>query len=276
MADVRGNPWEHDPGPTGASGWAELFAETPNYRGLGLAVVGREAFRWHHGPMFFRGRLDGSAKVVIVGQEGAQDESLSHRSFTGGTGARMQHFLRFLGLDRSYLFLNSFVYPIFGQYTDDLRPLAQDPAVAGRQAPESDPRQGGRRWRRPPRRRGRSGRQGVRRDVDRGPRRQRRSRTRCTTRSLGSIPNRVKVVGVLHPGGAAGGSTAAHQGRLRARHRPRPGLAPGRSGLAPGRSGHVAEPQRDVPVLLGRHPVPRLPVRDVPAPRPRRHVEQPQ
>ena len=27
--------------------------------------------------------------------------------------------------------------------------------------------------------------------------------------SLGSIPNRVKVVGVLHPGGAAGGSTAA-------------------------------------------------------------------
>jgi uracil-DNA glycosylase len=104
-----------------------LFAETPNYRGLGLAVVGRDAFRWHHGPMFFRGRLDGSARVLVVGQEGAQDESLSHRSFTGGTGARMQYLLRFLGLDRSYLFLNSFVYPIFGQYTQDLRPLAQDP-----------------------------------------------------------------------------------------------------------------------------------------------------
>jgi hypothetical protein len=85
MADERGDPWEHDPGPTTASGWAALFAETPNYRGLGRAVVGREAFRWHHGPMFFRGRLDGSAKVVLVGQEGAQDESLSHRSFTGGT-----------------------------------------------------------------------------------------------------------------------------------------------------------------------------------------------
>ena len=43
--------------------------------------------------------------------------------------------LRHLGLDRSYLFLNSFVYPIFGQYTDDLRPLAQDrrsPIVAHR------------------------------------------------------------------------------------------------------------------------------------------------
>ncbi len=69
---------------------------------------------------------DGSAKVMVVGQEGAQDESLSHRSFTGGTGARMQYLLRFLGFDRSYLFLNSFVYPIFGQYTPDLRPLAQD------------------------------------------------------------------------------------------------------------------------------------------------------
>ena len=39
----------------------------------------------------------------------------------------MQYLLRFLGFDRSYLFLNSFVYPIFGQYTPDLRPLAQDP-----------------------------------------------------------------------------------------------------------------------------------------------------
>jgi hypothetical protein len=43
MADERGDPWEHDPGPTTASGWAALFAETPNYRGLGRAVVGPEA-----------------------------------------------------------------------------------------------------------------------------------------------------------------------------------------------------------------------------------------
>jgi len=68
MTGVRGNPWEHDPGPPGPSGWAELFAATPNYRGLGQAVLGREAFRWQHGPMFFRGRLDGSARVLVVGQ----------------------------------------------------------------------------------------------------------------------------------------------------------------------------------------------------------------
>ncbi len=106
---------------------ARTFRRTPNYRGLGLAVTGDEAFRWHFGPMFYRGRLDGSSRVLVIGQEGAQDESLSHRSFTGGTGSRMQHFLRHIGLDRSYLFLNTFVYPIFGQYDGALPRIGQDP-----------------------------------------------------------------------------------------------------------------------------------------------------
>jgi len=208
MADERGDAWEHDPGPTTASGWATLFAETPNYRGLGRAVLGREAFRWHHGPMFFRGRLDGSAKVVLVGQEGAQDESLSHRSFTGGTGARMQHLLRHLGLDRSYLFLNSFVYPIFGQYTDDLRPLAQDPrspivahrhrifdqaigdgdarlvVAVGNAAKESVAT-----W---------VGAHGGSADPD-----------HLDNATLGGLPGRLRLAGVVHPGSAAGGSTSA-------------------------------------------------------------------
>ena len=125
----RGKPWEHDPGPPGGSDWARLFAETPNYRGLGKAVLGREKFRWHFGPMFYRGRLgDGDVRVLVIGQEGAQDESLGHRSFIGGTGARMQHFLHHIGITRSYLFLNTFVYPINGQYDGaKLRWLAQSP-----------------------------------------------------------------------------------------------------------------------------------------------------
>lgn len=93
-------------------------------------MSGRDAFRWHFGPMFYRGRLtDGAVRVLVIGQEGAQDESLGHRSFVGGSGARMQHFLRHLGITRSYLFLNTFVYPIFGQYDGaDLLWLAQNPA----------------------------------------------------------------------------------------------------------------------------------------------------
>lgn len=125
----RGYPWEYDPGPPKNRSWARLFAETPNYRGLGKAVIGREKFRWHFGPMFYRGRLwDNEVKVLVVGQEGAQDESLAHRAFTGGTGARMQYFLNYIGITRSYLFVNTFVYPIFGQYSGGkLKWLAQDP-----------------------------------------------------------------------------------------------------------------------------------------------------
>ncbi len=238
MADIRGNPWEHDPGPSGASGWAELFAETPNYRGLGLEVVGREVFRWHHGPMFFRGRLDGSAKVVIVGQEGAQDESLSHRSFTGGTGARMQHLLRFLGLDRSYLFLNSFVYPIFGQYTQDLVPLAQDPRspvvkhrnrILDKAVIDGDVRL--------VIAVGRAAKESVATWIEaHGGNAQPDA---LHNASLGSIPNRVKVVGVLHPGGAAGGSTAAIKadfaraiGHVRDRLQADPGWLPTDPGMS--------------------------------------------
>src|SRR5918994_970245 len=204
--DDRGDGWEHDPGPSAASGWADLFAETPNYRGLAHVVLGGDGFRWHHGPMFFRGRLDGSAMVVIVGQEGAQDESLAHRSFTGGTGARMQHFLRTLGLDRSYLFLNSFVYPIFGQYGQHLRPLAQDPTspIAAHRTQILDKAVVG---------------GDVRLVVAVGLAAKESvvswvkahggtaSPGSLHTASLGDLPARVKLIGVVHPGSASGGST---------------------------------------------------------------------
>ena len=87
----RGQPWEHDPGPDPGGHWAQLFAATPEYRRLSKQMLGRERFRWHFGPMFFRGRLrDGDARVLVIGQEGAQDESLAHRSFVCGTGSRRQ------------------------------------------------------------------------------------------------------------------------------------------------------------------------------------------
>lgn len=128
FAEGRGDPWEYDGGPPKNRSWARLFAATPNYRAIGVAMSGEEEFRWQFGPMFYRGRLrDDSVRVLIIGQEGAQDECLSHRSFTGGTGARMQHVLNHLGVTRSYLFLNTFVYPIFGQYNGLLPRLAQDP-----------------------------------------------------------------------------------------------------------------------------------------------------
>jgi uracil-DNA glycosylase len=208
--------------------------------------------------MFFRGRLDGSAKVVIVGQEGAQDESLSHRSFTGGTGARMQHLLRFLGLDRSYLFLNSFVYPIFGQYTQDLVPLAQDPRspvvkhrnrILDKAVVDGDVRL--------VIAVGRAAKESVATWIEaHGGNAQPDA---LHNASLGSIPNRVKVVGVLHPGGAAGGSTAAIKadfvraiGHVRDRLQADPGWLPTDPGMSRNLSAtfpyaSAAIPYRDFP-----------------------------
>jgi hypothetical protein len=97
-------PWEFDRGPAPNTDWARLLAETPNYRGLGKAVLGKDVFRWHHGPVFYRGRFGrDEVRALVIGQEGGQDEALAHRAFMGGTGSRSQHFLRFFGTE-SYLF----------------------------------------------------------------------------------------------------------------------------------------------------------------------------
>ena len=96
------------------------------------------------------------------------------------------------------------------------------------------------------------------------------------TASLGSLPNRVRVVGVLHPGGASGGSTSAIKADfIRAIGRVRTWLQAD-PGVAAGRSGHDAEPVGDIPVLVGADPVSGFPVRHLPAPGTGRHVEQSQ
>jgi uracil-DNA glycosylase len=123
----RGDPWEHDPGPPPNRRWARLFAETPNYRALSEKVMGKERFRWQFGPVFYRGRLaDKEARVLIVGQDAGSDEAVGHRSFVGESGTRVQHLLAHIGIDRSYLFLNTFVYSIKGQFDDEIDNLAQD------------------------------------------------------------------------------------------------------------------------------------------------------
>ena len=232
----RGSPWEHDPGPAKNRRWSRLFAETPNYRGFGKALSGSEEFRWHFGPMFYRGRLgDNQVKVLIVGQEGAQDESLSHRSFTGGTGARMQHLLTHLGIDRSYLFLNTFVYPIFDQYNGLLPTIAQHPAspiarhrteildyaaerndlqlaiAVGRAAKESLAS-----W---------VEAHGGTADPD-----------KLHLADASVISPHLRMVGVLHPGGAAqGGAVAGDHRQLQGRDHQGPRVGRRRPGVAPGR-----------------------------------------
>jgi len=117
----RGSPAEYDAGAPVDSKWLQLYGSTPNYRSIGIEALGGkpkydEKFRWVFGPMWYRGRLTPeSVKAFVVGQEGAQDENISNRAFTGSTGTRVQKFLNHMGIYRSYLFMNTFVYTINGQ-----------------------------------------------------------------------------------------------------------------------------------------------------------------
>lgn len=137
----RGYPSEYDAGPPKDSQWPDIFAETPDYRAYGKAIYqaaaakygvrddGKEKFRWKVGPMWYRGRLTpDSVKVFVIGQEGAQDENASNRTFTGSTGTKMQNFINYLGINKSYLFMNTFIYTITGQYGERAEPT-DSPAV---------------------------------------------------------------------------------------------------------------------------------------------------
>src|SRR5690242_13409013 len=54
-------------------------------------------FRTEWGPIFHRGRLDGSARVLMIGQDPAQHETIVRRILVGEAGQRAQGFLAKLG-----------------------------------------------------------------------------------------------------------------------------------------------------------------------------------
>jgi hypothetical protein len=72
-------------------------------------------FRTEWGPVFHRGRLDGTARLLVVGQDPAQHETIARRTLVGGAGHRIQGFVAKLGLTRSYVMINTFVYSVYGQ-----------------------------------------------------------------------------------------------------------------------------------------------------------------
>src|SRR5947208_1921190 len=72
-------------------------------------------FRLEWGPVFHRGRLDGSARVLVIGQDPAQHETVVRRILVGEAGQRFQGFLSKLGIDRSYVLVNTFLYSVYGQ-----------------------------------------------------------------------------------------------------------------------------------------------------------------
>ena len=98
-----------DPG-CAAEPFASLADDAP-----GAAAYPGDAFRIEWGPVFHRGRLDGSARVLVIGQDPAQHEAIVRRILVGEAGHRVQGLLAKLGFERSYVMINTFLYSVFGQ-----------------------------------------------------------------------------------------------------------------------------------------------------------------
>ncbi|UPT67454.1 MAG: hypothetical protein M0D57_01865 [Sphingobacteriales bacterium JAD_PAG50586_3] len=91
-----------DPGPN--CGWQFLFSDIPH------DSFPAANFRKEFGPVFYRGRLDGTARVMVVGQDPSTDEALAKRAMVGQAGQLVQKYLERVGIDRSYIIVNTFAY----------------------------------------------------------------------------------------------------------------------------------------------------------------------
>jgi uracil-DNA glycosylase len=90
--------------------WATLCRSYPD-----TAVYPAADFRVEWGPLFHRGRLDGTARVLLIGQDPAQHEAITRRILVGEAGQRTQGFLAKLGITRSYVMVNTYLYSVYGQ-----------------------------------------------------------------------------------------------------------------------------------------------------------------
>ncbi|MGH8555263.1 MAG: uracil-DNA glycosylase family protein [Gammaproteobacteria bacterium] len=71
-------------------------------------------FRTEWGPIFHRGRLDGSARLLIIGQDPGQHENVLRRILVGEAGRRVQGLMEKLGILHSYVMLNALLYSVYG------------------------------------------------------------------------------------------------------------------------------------------------------------------
>lgn len=122
VAAAGGRP-AFDPGPPAE--WEDVFAVAP----LGEYEDHPGRFRLDFGPVYYRGRLDGTARLLVVGQDPSTDELLAQRAFVGQSGQRLQRLLEKAGLSSSYLMLNVFLFGVFGQFDNELRTISLEPAI---------------------------------------------------------------------------------------------------------------------------------------------------
>jgi uracil-DNA glycosylase len=58
--------------------------------------------------------LDGSARLLVIGQDPAQHETIVRRVLVGEAGRRVQGLMAKLGITESYVIINTFLYSVYG------------------------------------------------------------------------------------------------------------------------------------------------------------------
>ena len=111
---------DYDPGPPAA--FAAAFAAVPSYAAF------KDHFWFDWGPVFYRGRLDGSARVMCIASDPVATERIAGRTLIGDAGQRTQGFLAKIGLTRSYLCLNAYSVALFPSHAEQGEAVLTDPA----------------------------------------------------------------------------------------------------------------------------------------------------
>jgi hypothetical protein len=118
---------QSDAGPTGAT--KTLMAATPDYE---VEVGDSTTFWYAFGPVLYRGRLDGSTRVLCIASDPGPAECLpfARRTLIGDSGPKTQGFLAKLGLTRSYALVNAFAVAMRpSQKTKGLQVLKTNVAI---------------------------------------------------------------------------------------------------------------------------------------------------
>lgn len=109
----------YDPGPPPF--WMDKFSELSDDYFINHPS---QRFRTAFGGVLYRGRLDNTARLLIIGQDPSTDEAIARRAFVGSAGQRLQKFLNKIGITRSYIIINTFAYSILGQFDNEMRTIS--------------------------------------------------------------------------------------------------------------------------------------------------------
>src|SRR5207245_2625055 len=104
---------QHDAGP--GTVWKKFFDQVPDYvKVLKDSNIDptSQMFWYNFGPVFYRGRLDASAKVMVIASDPGPEECLPfvRHPMVGDAGQRVQGFLAKLGINKSYTLVNAYAY----------------------------------------------------------------------------------------------------------------------------------------------------------------------